>query len=153
MTLYCYKILLRLIDVVKSAVLCGLCNFVKQQLWLEFTNFVKKLWDFFHHKQFITPFKVIFWSETVKTNVSTKVGDSNINWLICQICLMIFSLCKQELIKYFTKVELNLHGLKERWGTRTECSLFLNFVFDCVSRKLLPDNFLQYFTSLVFWSK
>ena len=31
---------------------------------------------------FSTPFKVIFWSETVKTNVSTKLRDSNIHTLI-----------------------------------------------------------------------
>ena len=83
---YCYKILLRLIDVVKSAVLCGRCNFVKQQLWLEFTNFVQKSWDFFHHKQVkydSVRHSVIFWSETVKTNVSTKK-------YVIQICLMIF---------------------------------------------------------------
>ena len=41
----------------------------------------------------------------------------------------------------FAKVELNLRWLKEQWGTRIKRSLFLNFAFDCESRKSATSTY------------
>ena len=38
-------------------------------------------------------------------------------------------------IHFLPKVELKLRRLKEQWDTRIKRSLFLNFAFDCESRK------------------
>ena len=41
----------------------------------------------------------------------------------------------------YSKVELKLRWPKELWGTRIKRSLFLNFAFDCESRKSATSTF------------
>ena len=70
------------VQLCQTATMAGIYKFCPKIMRL-FPSQTSEIW-------FSTPFKVIFWSETVKTNVSTKLRDSNIHWFICQICHMIF---------------------------------------------------------------